>query len=98
MSDEQIITDGIKLANAICPLLADQKPEVIDAALAQLLAGLLATFHPDVRERMLGRHVPLTGQMAPTMDKAIFSHRQRPPEWPPATTLGPKRSDYDGRR
>jgi hypothetical protein len=94
MSDSKIVIDGIKLAQAIRPLLVGHTTEVIDCALAQLLAGLLATNHPDLRERMLGCHVLLVGQMVPTMDKEIFSHRHQPRDWPPATKLGPKRSDY----
>ncbi|SRR5216683_935617 len=97
MSDSQIINDGFKLAEAIRPLLVGHQTEVIDCALAQLLASLLATHHPDQRERMLARHVLLTGQMVPTMDQAIFSRRQRPHDWPPAKTLGPKQSDYNSR-
>jgi urea transporter len=84
----------MKLAIAIGPLLAGHKAEVVDFALAQLLATLLATNHPDVRERMLGQHYLLTGQLVPTVDRQVYKHRQRPRDWPPATTLGPNRSDY----
>jgi hypothetical protein len=92
MSDDiQILKDGIKLAQSIRPLLVGHTSEVIDCALAQLLAEQLVTHHPDLRDRELARHVLLTGQMVPTMDSQVFSHRQRPRDWPAAEALGPKR-------
>jgi hypothetical protein len=95
MSDTELVSDGIQLAMAIRPLLARHSGEVVDFALAQSLAHLLAHQHPDLRERMLARHVLLTGQLVPAMDKEVFSHNERPRDWPPATKLGPKRSDYE---
>ena len=97
MSDDQIIKEGLNLAETIRPLLVGHQTDVIDCALALLVAELLAARHPDQREGMLARHVLRTGHMVPAMDFKIFSQRQRPRDWPPATALGPKRSDYDGR-
>ncbi len=95
MSDTKVVSDGIQLAMAIRPLLTGHSAEVIDFALAQSLAYLLATQHPNLRERILARHILLTGQMVPTMDNELFSYHERPRDWPPATKLGPKRSDYE---
>lgn len=87
MSDSQIISDGIELAESIRPLLAGKKPAVIDSALAQLFAMVLAVQHPDVRERMLSKHMLLIGWMVPMMDREIFSRQRRPKDWPPAIAL-----------
>jgi hypothetical protein len=96
MSDEQIVSDGIKLAMTIIPTLTKHRAEVVDFALAQSLAYLLAGYHPDVRQRMLANHVLLTGQLVPRMDKEIYAHCERPRDWPPATTLGPQRDQLRG--
>jgi hypothetical protein len=87
MSDKQKVYDGIKLATAIGRLLEGKEAEVIDFALARLLANLLATYHPDVRTKMLAEHVLLTSQLTPTVDQEVYKHRQRPQDWPPATNL-----------
>jgi hypothetical protein len=71
MSDGQLVTDGIKLARTIIPILTSHKAEVADFALAQSLATLLVAYHPDVRQRMLANHVLLTGRLVPTIDKGL---------------------------
>jgi len=93
MLDEQMIAEGIKLAIAIHPLLTGHRAEVVDFALAQSLAALLVGYHPDVRQRMLANHVLLTGQLVPTVDAQMYKDHSRPADWPPATVLGPRRSD-----
>jgi hypothetical protein len=94
MSNEQAVNDGIKLAQAISPLLHGRRAEVIDFALAQSLANLFAAYHPDERNKMLAVHMLLVGQLMPTVDREVYKHRPRPRDWPPATTLGPKASDF----
>jgi hypothetical protein len=94
MLDKENLNDSIKLTQTILPILGGHKTEVISYTLAQLLARLLVTYHPDSREGMLARHVLQVGRMLPAMDKEVFSNHRRPQDWPPAAELGPKRSDY----
>ena len=65
------------LVEQIKPLFADRDPEVIGAALAELLALLLAGHHPSLREELLLLSTDITRQLIPLVLQDI----DVPPEW-----------------
>jgi hypothetical protein len=66
------------IVEMIKPMLADQRPDIQSAVLADLLAIWLAGHAPQVREEVLAIHLKLMRPMIAVNERMIFGEQGHP--------------------
>ncbi|SIO49978.1 hypothetical protein SAMN05443247_06596 [Bradyrhizobium erythrophlei] len=74
-----------ELVELIKPVFAGQSPEVVGAALGQLLAILIAGHHPLMRDEAMKLVIDMARDLVPIEIEAMIDAGQIGPEWREAT-------------
>jgi hypothetical protein len=78
---QQQVRRAAELAEAIKPLLADQPPQVVGAALGELAAMLIAGHSPDIRAEARQRFVEMVDDLVPVEVEQMIAAGRVPKDW-----------------
>ena len=78
---DSLADEAMKLAALIRPILHGQDPNIIGAALVDLLATFIAGHHPEVRDEQLDIFVEHVRKIVPVEVERMIAHGIVGPDW-----------------
>ena len=84
---EGIVLDADELVELISPVFAEQNPDVVGAALAQLMAIFIASHGPPLREPSRKLLIDCADQLVPVVIEQLIEEGRVPPGWREKTDL-----------
>ena len=84
---ESKVLDADDLVELVSPVFAEQNPDVIGAALAQLMAIFIASHGPPLRAPSRKLLIDCADQLVPVVIEQLIEEGRVPPEWREKTDL-----------